>query len=169
MESERFVTVGKIIGAHGMHGALKVYSYAESLDLFSTRPTIFLKSLPGENAVYDIEWARPHSKGVLLSLKGIRDRDAAEALKGTLLQIKKADLPELEAGSYYWTDLIGMEVFTRGNAYLGRLESILETGSNDVYVVRGECGEVLVPALASVVLEVDVEQKRMRVELPEGL
>lgn len=169
MESERFVTVGKIVGAHGIRGVLKVYSYAESPDLFTARRMIFLESPSGENAGYDIEWAKPHSKGILLSLKGITDRVAAEALKGNLLQIEKTDLPEPEEGAYYWRDLIGMKVFTRDDAYLGRLESILETGSNDVYVVRSECGEVLVPALSSVVLEVDVKQKRMRVELPEGL
>ena len=75
----------------------------------------------------------------------------------------------MEKDSYFWFDLIGMAVFTTTGEYLGRLESIIETGSNDVYVVQDGKEEVLVPALESVVVDVDIEANRMQVELPEGL
>ena len=78
-------------------------------------------------------------------------------------------LPELASDTYYWADLIGLSVYTTQGDYLGRLTSILPTGSNDVYIVRTEDRETLVPALASVVCSVDLANQTMRVKLPEGL
>lgn len=169
MGFEHLVTIGQIAGVHGLKGWLKVRSYAESPDLLPNRQTIIVETPAGDRAVYDVEWARPHSKGFLMALGGVTCRSDAERLKGALLQIEKSDLPEPEADAFYWADLIGMTVFTHQGIHLGELVSIIETGSNDVFVVVGDSGEVLIPALASVVLEVDVENKRMQVELPEGL
>lgn len=118
---------------------------------------------------YTIDWVQPHSKNALVCFKGITDCNAAEGLVGSQLFIAKAELPELEAGIYYWFDLIGLEVFTTEEKYLGRIESIIETGSNDVYVVKTDGAEILVPALESVVLSIDLKGKRMQVDLPEGL
>jgi len=78
-------------------------------------------------------------------------------------------LPELGEDTHLWFDLIGMAVYTTEDKYLGRIESIIETGSNDVYVVQDHEKEVLIPALESVVVDIDLEHKRMRVDLPEGL
>ena len=118
---------------------------------------------------YEINWVKPHSKVDLLSLKGIETRDQAQALIGSELFIEKAQLPHLDEGNYYWFDLIGLEVFSTDNNYPGRLHSIIQTGSNDVYVVKKDENEILIPALESVVHAIDLEKKRMRVELPEGL
>ena len=85
------------------------------------------------------------------------------------LFIPQSELPELDEDTYYWVDLIGMKVYTTTDQFLGRIESILETGSNDVYVVKKHETEVLIPALESVVLEIDLEHNRMQVDLPEGL
>ena len=99
----------------------------------------------------------------------VADRDTAETLRGAALYVEKSRLPDLEDENYYWFELIGMEVYTPDGGYLGRLESILPTGSNDVYVVRDADRETLVPALASVVKAVDTATGRMEVVLPEGL
>ncbi len=88
---------------------------------------------------------------------------------GGELFIPQSELPELDEDTYYWFDLIGIEVYTKTEEFLGRIESIIETGSNDVYVVKKHKKEVLIPALESVVLEIDLEHKRMQVDLPEGL
>lgn len=107
---------------------------------------------------------------LLLQIENIDDRKAAEAFAGKEIWIKKSDLPTTEEGTYYWFDLIGLTVITTAGEILGRLENILTTGSNDVYVVRNTEGrEILVPALETVVVEIDVAQKQMRVDLPEGL
>ena len=102
-------------------------------------------------------------------LARVNDRDAAEVLIGSHLWVDKASLPDLEDGDYYWFELIGMSVYTAEDAYLGTVASILPTGSNDVYVVRNGDEEILLPALASVVLAIDTDQRRMTVILPEGL
>jgi 16S rRNA processing protein RimM len=90
-------------------------------------------------------------------------------LIGAELFIARDELPELEEDSYFWFDLIGMAVYTTADEYLGRIESIIETGSNDVYVVQDHKKEVLIPALESVVIAIDTKAKRMQVILPEGL
>ena len=168
-ENEDRVLVGKIVGVHGIKGANKIRSYAESLSLFKPGGSIFVRENGGLEKIRTIKWVRPHTGTALISFKGINERSQAEALIGAELFIPKAELPELEEDTHFWFDLIGMVVYTTEDRYLGRIESIIETGSNDVYVVRDHKKEVLIPALESVVLDVDVKAKRMLVELPEGL
>lgn len=163
------VLIGKIVGVHGLKGISKLYSYAQSLSLFEAGGTVLIGSRLGRQTAYEIKWVKPHGRTALLSLNGVMDRRQAEALVGTDVFIEKARLPEPEKGAYYWFDLIGMEVYTAGENYLGRLTAVIPTGSNDIYVVKNGKNEVLVPALESVVLDIDLDQRRMQVELPEGL
>jgi 16S rRNA processing protein RimM len=164
-----FIRIGKIVGVHGVKGNFKIRSYAESLTVFQPGNEILVTAASGRENVYEINWAQPHSKVDLLSLKGVTARDQAEALVGSDVFIEKAQLPELDDGSYYWFDLIGLEVFASDDTHLGRLDSIIQTGSNDVYVVIKGGKEILIPALESVVRCIDLKNKRMQVDLPEGL
>lgn len=163
------VLIGEIVGAHGIAGVSKLHSYCDSLELLSPRRCVLTVSADGRESYYEIDWVKPHAKTVLVSLKGITNRTQAEALIGSSVYLDAAALPELEEGLYYWRDLIGMNVYTDENEYIGRLESIIETGSNDVYVIKNEQKEILIPALESVILTVDIKQRVMRVNLPEGL
>ncbi len=163
------VIIGKIVGIHGIKGTLKIHSFAESLEIFEPNTKITVSNPDGSEDVHEIEWIQPHSRGALLALKEIDNRDQAKHLVGAELMIEKAALPELEAGVYYWYDLIGLNVFTTEDRFLGRLESIIETGANDVYVVKDDAREILIPALQSVVRSIDIDAKIMRVELPDGL
>lgn len=173
MQKDGFILIGKIVGVHGVQGNLKVYSYAESLSVFEPGGSILAVNPQGLEQTHTIKWVKPHHRVLLLSLEGIESRNLAEILIGSELFIEKARLPELEDESYYWFDLIGISVFTSDGDYIGRIESIMPTGSNDVYVVKNpdkdHDNEVLIPALESVVLEIDLEHKTMRVDLPEGL
>jgi len=118
----------------------------------------------------EIREFRNQPRRLLMKIEGVHDREAAKAFAGKKLWIKKSDLPQLADDAYYWFDLIGMTVVTVEGETLGRLENILPTGSNDVYVVQNDAGrETLVPALDSVVLEVNLGSGRMVVDLPEGL
>jgi len=165
--------IGKIVGTHGLKGYVKVYSYAESSSVFRTDSLILVRSTKGREKTYTIKWAKPHKQITLMSLKGITSLSLAETLVGSELFIEEMNLPELEEGSYYWYDIIGISVFTTDDQYIGRVKSIIPTGSNDVLVVkdpnRDKDNEVLIPALESVVLEIDLKDKTMRVNLPEGL
>ena len=164
-----FVLIGKIVGAHGLEGTSKIQSYAESLEIFKSGTILLVSSPEGNENRYEIDWVKSHSRGALLALKEVTDREQAKSLIGSELYIEKAELPKLEAGTYYWFDLIGVNVYTSDDRYLGRLDSIIETGANDVYVVRDGDKEILVPAIESVVQSIDIESKIMRVELPDGL
>lgn len=171
MEKNGFLPVGKIVGAHGIKGNLKVYSYAESLSVFHPGNSILVRRTGNIEKEYTIKWAKPHGKRILLSLKNIENRHVAETLIGSMLFIERGDLPKLEKGSYYWCDIIGLSVFTTDEQYIGCIESIIPTGSNDVFVVKNPDNnhETLIPGLESVVFTIDLEHNRMVVNLPEGL
>ena len=161
--------IGQIVGVHGIKGNCKFRSYAESLSVFQSDGVVLVATSDGRQKPYEINWVKPHAKAALISFKGVDTRDLAEALIGCELFIEKCRLPDPEDGSYYWFDLIGLEVFDIDQKYLGRLESIIETGSNDVYVVKEGDTEILIPALESVVQNIDLKNGRMQVALPEGL
>jgi len=166
---QRFILIGRILGPHGLAGSLKLMSYAESLDAFAPgRPVLAVDAAGGET-VYEIAWAGAQGRGALLGLKGVATRSQAAALTGCDLFLDKAALPTLEEGTYYWADLIGIAVVSVDGVLLGRIESIFQTGSNDVYVVKQADRELLLPALRSVVKSVDLEARRMQVEVPDGL
>ncbi len=161
--------MGQIVGVHGIKGNCKIRSYAESLSVFQSDSVVIVTTSDGRQKPYEINWAKPHAKAALISFKGVDTRDQAEALIGCELFIEKNRLPDPEEGSYYWFDLIGLDVFDDDQKYLGRLESIIQTGSNDVYVVKEDDTEILIPALESVVQKIDLKNRRMQVDLPEGL
>ena len=169
MERNDFLLIGKIVGVHGLKGTVKVYSYVESLSIFKLGGLIFVRDSESRDKTYVIQWVKPHTKTILLSLKGVDDWDMAKTLVGSGLFIEKTKLPEPENGSYYWSDIIGLSVYSIDGKHMGRVESIIRTGSNDVYVVKNGDKETLVPGIKSVVLEINLKQKIMRVDLPEGL
>lgn len=163
------VLIGKIVGAHGVKGTSKISAYVESLTIFKPGTALLVCNPEGSENSYEIDWVKPHSRGALLALKDVSSRDQAKTLVGSELYIQRARLPKLEDGAYYWFDLIGLKVYTSDDQYLGRLDSIIETGANDVYVVNKDDQEILIPALKSVVRSIDIGKKIMRVELPDGL
>ena len=127
----------------------------------------------GRRSQCTVLWARPHKNGICLAFKDVTTRSQAEALTGCELLIPRKSLPPLEEDTHYWIDLIGMPVYTTDRECLGRITDIIATGANDVYVVKTPEGypveEILLPAIASVILEVDQQDQKMIVELPEGL
>jgi 16S rRNA processing protein RimM len=169
VEKKGYVLIGKIVGVHGLKGTNKFSSYADSLSVFNPGRSILIRDTRNRETNIEINWVKPHTKTPLISFKGVGVRDQAEALIGAELFIPKTELPELDEDTYYWFELIGIEVYTTADNYLGRIDSIIPTGSNDVYVVKDKKQEVLIPAIESVVVDIDLELKKMRVDLPEGL
>jgi 16S rRNA processing protein RimM len=168
---DELIQIGKIIGAHGLYGALKVRSYADSNNVFQPQRQLFIIRPQGGRLVFRIQSVQPHGKTLLMTFYGIGERRQAEELIRSDLMIEKTSLPKLENDTYYWFELIGLDVVDSDGGYLGRIASIIQTGSNDVYVIRDpqkdESQELLIPAIDSVVLEIDLQQRIMRVELPE--
>jgi 16S rRNA processing protein RimM len=164
------ILIGKIAGAHGLTGNCRLHPFTENLDAFRPGERIQIKTPSGGNTLkYRIKWVKSHSRTFLISFQEVDSRDQAEALTGAEIYIQRHRLPQPEDGSFYWFDLIGLSVYTMDEEYLGTLESIFETGSNDVYVVKNKASETLIPAIDSVVREIDIEKKCMHVALPEGL
>jgi 16S rRNA processing protein RimM len=169
VDKKGYVLIGKIVGVHGLKGTNKFKSYAESLSVFYPGQSILIRDNRNRETSVELDWIKSHTGTPLISFKGVTDRDRAEALIGAELFIPETELPELDENTYYWFELIGIEVYNTQEDYLGRITSIFPTGSNDVYVVKNKTKEVLIPALESVVIDIDLELKRMRVDLPEGL
>ena len=169
MDKKGYVLIGKIVGVHGLKGTNKFKSYAESLSVFYPGQSILIRDNRNRETSVELDWIKSHTGTPLISFKGVTDRDRAEALIGAELFIPETELPELDEDTYYWFELIGIEVYNTQEDYLGRITSIFPTGSNDVYVVKNKTKELLIPALESVVIDIDLELKRMRVDLPEGL
>lgn len=167
------IQIGKIVAAHGIRGVVKVYSYAESAQCYTDQEDLLLIDPSGSEQHCTVLWAKSHKNSLRLALKGVVTRTESEALVGCTIWMPRKRLPPLEEDTYYWVDLIGMAVYGTDGEYLGRLEDIIVTGANDVYVVKTPQGypvpEILLPAIASVVIEVDIPGKRMEVALPEGL
>jgi 16S rRNA processing protein RimM len=116
--------------------------------------------------VENIRW---HRRTLLLKLGGCDDRNAAEEMRDMLVQISVEEAVPLEEGEYYHFQLIGIQVETEDGKQLGQVAEVLETGAHDVYLVRGRGGEVLLPAVEDVVLELNLEQRQMIVRLLPGM
>ena len=163
LNPESAVTVGRITAAHGIRGEIKVESLTDFPSRFEPGSRLWL-----EGASYEVERGRWQGRSVLLKLSGIETRSQAEMLAGKELLASEA-MPIEDEDVYYLHDVIGLQVEDASGELLGKLADVLSTGSNDVYVVRGERGELLLPALDDVVRKVDLAGGRIVVEIPDGI
>ena len=172
-DSERRVVVGRIVGAHGIKGTLRVHPLTDFPERFLDMEELYIERAGKPHRILRVANVSAHDgKGqFLFTVEGIEDRDAAEFYRGwtvTVAPDERVDLPEGE----YWIDsLIGLDVYEADSgAHLGTIEDVMPTGSNDVYRVRTpEGGTKVIPAIADVVREIDVEAGVMRIAMMEGL
>ena len=162
----RFISIGRVIAPWGDKGEVKV----KILTDFPERFTLLKEVYIGKTArPFQVKGFRLHKGFGILHLEGLHTRSDAEALRGKDIQIPLEEAMPLEEGEYYEFEIIGLEVWTKEGEYLGRVKEIIYTGANDVYVVEGPKGEVLLPAIEDVVLRVDLDEGRITVQLMEGL
>lgn len=162
-EEESYVIIGRISGLYGVKGWHKIYSHTRPRkNILKYRPWFIRQG--SDWIARDLQEGRSQGKGVVAKLAGCDDRDQAALLLERDIAVKRTQLPKPEKGSYYWADLEGLTVISREGVELGRVDYLFETGSNDVLVVKGE-RERLIPFIADqVVIEVDLEQGRIRVD-----
>lgn len=165
-QSPEYLILGKIVAPFGIRGEVKVLLDTDFPELVLEAAHLYVGDPP---VLCEVEWARPHKTAVRVKLAGCNDRSAAEALRGQPLQIYTAEAPVLEEGDYYYYQLIGLEVWTDQGEHLGQVVDVWPTGSNEVLQVKGRQGEILLPAIDSVVQEVDLVDRRILVHLLEGL
>ncbi len=167
----RYLSVGRVLRPHGVRGELRVEIITDYPERLTQHAYFYLAhpDSPDVTRRYPVEGLRFHTQVLLLKLDGCDDRNAADELRGMLVQIPVEEAVPLEEGEYYLFQLVGVRVETESGEWLGQVVDVIETGANDVYVVRGPQGEVLLPAIDDVILDLDLESKRMVVHLIPGL
>ena len=163
MNDERRILLGRVLGAFGVRGELKIQSFTDPENaLLRYQP--WTLSQGGNEREFEGAKGRVTAKGVIATFPGIEDRDAAQALAGTEIWAPRSRLPKPKPGEYYWVDLEGLEVVNLEGIVLGRVSHLFDTGSNQVMVIAGD-RDRLVPFIeGDFVLGVDFDAGRIQVD-----
>lgn len=168
-DEKKWMVVGRLLGAHGVRGEIKVHVLMEQKASLLDYPTWFLGAEGETSRRCALLSGRANAKGLVVQLEGVRRREEAQALSGTLVWMLRALLPEPEEDHYYWADMIGAQVVTEAGDVLGRVSHLFETGANDVLSVETEGEERLIPFTSEVVRKVDTETGVIVVRLLPGM
>lgn len=168
----KLYNVGKIVNTHGIRGELKILSQTDFPELrFENGSELVIVEPTGSQSVQvQVETAREHKGMYIVRFKGWNDINQVEKYKGWLLKVEESNLAELDEEEYYYHEIVGCMVVTNEGEELGVVGEILTPGANHVWVVNRPKGKpILLPVIDPVVKEVDVTNKRITVELLEGL
>jgi|GEM_PF-217206 len=177
-ETESLITIGRVVRSWGVKGEILVASLGVDHGMFfeineigvqKATKDVSQKNDPGS---LPIQWkklksVKAHNNFIVVGMESCDTPEEADKYRGAVIRVKRSDDHQLQTGVYYHDQIIGMMVCTADGDYLGRITSIIETGSNDVYVVDGNGREYLIPAIRSCVEEIDVESQKMIVKLME--
>ncbi|MCK9216566.1 MAG: ribosome maturation factor RimM [Firmicutes bacterium] len=164
----KYISVGQIIGVYGIKGELKVYPLTDNTKRFDNLDDVFIE-MKNEISKFKVDYVKYLKNLVIVKLKGIDSVESAGEFSGKYIKVSREDAVKLPSDSYFICDLIDAEVFTVEGLYLGKIKDVIKTGSNDVYIVKNDENEVLIPALKNIFKKIDIENSRLIVELPEGL
>lgn len=153
MSNKNTFLLGVIVKAQGIKGEVKVKPYTDTPDVLCR-----LKSVLIDGSEYEITSSRSDNTATYFKLKGVDDRDMAETLRSKEIYVDKTKAPKLPKDRYYIDDLIGCNVYNDLGEQLGKLINILQNGANDVYVIKGAKGEILVPVLKSVIDSINIKK-----------
>lgn len=163
---KEYLEAGKIVTTHGIRGEVKIMPYTDIPELLCDFDRLFLGK--NHDEVF-IERSRVFKSMVIMKLEGIDSPEAAEKLRNKILFMHRDDL-ELDDGTYFIQDLIGMEVRDADSGFVyGKINDVMQTGANDVYVIGGGEREYLVPAIADVVVSTDIDSNIMTIRPLDGL
>ena len=166
MNTDSRILIGQVSGCFGVKGWLKVFSYSQPRENITT-----YKSWIIGGKLYESVESKKNGKLIVAKLKGIDDKETAATLMGQDMEIEQDQLPQLESNHYYWRDLIGLNVSNNQGIDFGKIKSLLETGANDVIIIKGE-RERLIPYIADgsehqTIIKVDLETQTMVVDWHE--
>ena len=165
----KYLEIGQIVNTFGIKGMVKVKPFTDNIERFDELEKVYIENKKGKKE-YEIEEVKDHKNMVLIKFKGIENPEDANLLRESYLLVDRANEKPLEEGTYYIVDMIGLDVYTDENEFLGKLEDIFNTGSNDIYVVKNELGkQILLPAIDDVLKEIDMENEKVIVHLIPGL
>ena len=158
------VAVGRITRPWGLHGEFKVELSTDFPDRFQPMAKFVIKG-----SEYTCAHVRHVANGLVLKLEGVDDRDQADQLRDASIEIDSVDVKVLPPGVYYHHEIIGLDVWTTTGQFLGVVQEILHTASNDIYVIHGASGEVLVPATNDVISSIHLDKGYIMVDSIPGL
>jgi 16S rRNA processing protein RimM len=164
MPLKRLIVIGKALKPFGIKGEIRIRPYTESPDAFDNSSSLIF-----DECHYSIISVRYHKGNALVTLEGIDTPEKAAKLSGCLVRTAEENLPAKEEDEYYWFELIGMTVQTVKGKSLGEVRQIIPTGANDVLSVHGDYGEVLLPMIDQVVVEIDTQNNTIVVDPLDGL
>ena len=171
-EPPPFLVLGRVLRPHGIRGELRLEVITAYPERIVEGGRVYLGTDPQEANAAELRRVirvRRHQQYLIMELEGISDRDEADAFRDYYVMVALEDAVPLEEGEFYLFQVLGMEVYTDEDEHLGQVSDIIETGANDVYVVHGPSGEILLPDIEECILKVDVPAGRMTVHLMEGL
>lgn len=165
-----YLLVGEILRPHGLRGELRMRVLTDYPDRLPQLEYVYLTDSPDDAALDKraVNGLRFNKNVALLSLAGCRNRNDAELLRDKFVMIGIEQAAPLEDGQYYLFELIGLRVIA-DQIEIGQIQEVLQTGANDVYVVHGDKGEVLIPAHEETIVNIDFSAKTVTMSLPEGL
>ena len=164
--ADGYIVIGQLGRAFGVRGEIFVVPQTDSPERFLDLGTVYIGP---EAQPIRLLSARPHKNGVVVKLEGYEDRTAVETLRGQSLHIPRSDLPELPEGENYVFDLLGLQVVTVDGEDLGTISEIMFTGANEVFLVDGPKGELLIPYINDVIANEDLAEGRIVVHRFPGL
>ncbi len=165
MNSNELITIGVIIAPHGVRGDLRIMPQTDFPDRFLSMETCYI-----DGKEFHFTSARFHKQFILATFEEVPDRNAAEKMSKKEIQVQRKDLVDLPEGRYYVFDIVGLQVEDTKGESLGVVSEVLQPGANDVYVVKAEGKpDLLLPALKTVIMSIDLDQQKMIVDPPEWI
>jgi len=167
--SDEFITIGKVVSTQSNKGEVKVLPLTDSTDRFKNLDTVFLRNINNLTTL-NIEKIRIKENAVILKLKDIENIEEAKTIVGSFLEVERKNAVKLPKDTYFIFEIIGLEVYTENNIFLGKVENVISTGSNDVYIVKDKNKkELFIPAIREVVKNINLEKKRITIKMVDGL
>ncbi len=156
MDKKNTFVLGVIVKAQGIKGEVKVKPYTDTPDVLCHLKHVYI-----EDKEYRIEASRCDNTMGYIKLQNINDRNIAEQMRGKEIYVDKNNAPKLPKDRYYIQDLLGCSVWDDDETYLGELNDVMQNGANDVYIIKNDNGEILVPVLKSVIKKIDINKKEI--------
>jgi len=167
--SDEFITIGKVVSTQSNKGEVNVLPLTDSTGRFKNLDTVFLRD-NNSRTTLNIEKIRIKENTVILKLKDIENIQEAKMIVGSFLEVERKNAVKLPKDTYFVFEIIGLEVYDENNIFLGKVENVISTGSNDVYIVKDKNNkELFIPAIREVVKNIDLEKKRITIKMVDGL
>lgn len=166
---QEFLEIGQIVNIFGIKGMVKIKPFTDDISRFDELKKVYVENNYTKKQ-YEIEEVKYHKDMVLIKFKGIDKVEEAELLRNSYLKVDRNDEPELDEGTYYIVDLIGLNVYSDEGNLIGKVEDIFNNGSCDIYVVKDELGkQLLLPAISDVIKEINLKESKIVVHILKGL